>query len=448
MKKISFLFTATLLVASMVFFSCQKDDAFVNTPPEIEDQQFSINENSTNSTLVGNVEATDSDKDQTLKYYIISGNLDNAFKIDSLTGAILVNDSLALDYEKYSLYELGVKVVDSYKENLSTCAKITINIYDVYENNKPHICDQNFIVDENKPNGTIVGNVIATDDDLSQTLTYSIISDNLNDAFIINPSTGIITVNNYTVLDYEALQFIELQVKVQDSYAISLSDTAVITINILDIEEISIPQDGLVAYYPFNGNANDESGSAHNGTVYGATLSTDRHHKASSAYEFDGINDYINTLTTFDYQYRTISLWVKPYEINGTYLNKGAVLIQDSYENSYGLVTVLFGDGLLAMNAGGASSTDLYLNNSISEDRWYHLVLVRNGAQLLYYINGDLLYSGVSGSLGSTSNPNPLMLFGVGRTTTIQFFSGKIDDVAIYNRALSASEINTIYGVK
>ncbi|MBI4688657.1 MAG: hypothetical protein HY754_00055 [Nitrospirae bacterium] len=51
--------------------------------------------------------------------------------------------------------------------------------------------------------------------------------------------------------------------------------------------------DGLVAYYPFNRNANDESGNGYNGTVSGATLTSDRNGNANSAYRFDGVNDYI-----------------------------------------------------------------------------------------------------------------------------------------------------------
>ena len=55
----------------------------------------------------------------------------------------------------------------------------------------------------------------------------------------------------------------------------------------------AITTEGLVAYYPFNGNANDESTDGHDGTVYGATLTTDRFGNSNSAYSFDGINDYI-----------------------------------------------------------------------------------------------------------------------------------------------------------
>ena len=65
-----------------------------------------------------------------------------------------------------------------------------------------------------------------------------------------------------------------------------------------------VPTNGLVGWWPFNGNANDESGNANNGTVNGATLTTDRFGDSSSAYDFDG-NDLIDINSLFDYQERT-----------------------------------------------------------------------------------------------------------------------------------------------
>ena len=62
--------------------------------------------------------------------------------------------------------------------------------------------------------------------------------------------------------------------------------------------EVTFAQDdlnsGLAAYYPYNGNANDESGNGNHGTVFGASLTTDRSGNADSAYSFDGVNDYID----------------------------------------------------------------------------------------------------------------------------------------------------------
>lgn len=423
-------------------------DAFKNNKPVITNQSFSIDENKPNASIVGTVIATDPDTNQKLKFSILSGNLENAFRIDSLTGVIKVNNSSTLDYEKIRSLDLSIEVSDNYEDKLSATAKITINLRDIFENRPPIINNQNFSVDENKSNGAYLGTVLASDNDLGQTLTFSIISGNINNAFGIEVSTGKLNVNNTNALNYEAIQSFSLQVKVSDSYSASLSDTAIITVKVQDVEEITIPQNGLVAYYPFNGNANDESGNSHNGTIYGASLSTDRHHKANSAYEFDGINDYINTFSTFDYQFRTVSFWVNPYDIHGTGADRDIALIQDSYLNAYGSIIVFFGDSNLSMNAGGTAVVDQYYHSNISENRWYHLALVRNGTQALLYINGDLVSTGISGAMGSISNPNPFLIFGSGRTTTINFFSGKIDEIAVYNRALSASEINTIYGVK
>ena len=67
--------------------------------------------------------------------------------------------------------------------------------------------------------------------------------------------------------------------------------------------------DGLVAYYPFNGNANDESGNGNNGTVNGATLTTDRFGKVNSAYSFDGSCYIKGAANKFPTGERTISLW-------------------------------------------------------------------------------------------------------------------------------------------
>ncbi|MEM6264536.1 MAG: hypothetical protein AAGI38_18630 [Bacteroidota bacterium] len=71
---------------------------------------------------------------------------------------------------------------------------------------------------------------------------------------------------------------------------------------------------GLVAYYPFNGDALDQSGRNNHGTVLGATLTTDRKGKPNSAYAFDGEDDYIDFGDSADFRFSTdfsISLWIE-----------------------------------------------------------------------------------------------------------------------------------------
>jgi len=66
-----------------------------------------------------------------------------------------------------------------------------------------------------------------------------------------------------------------------------------LTLSLSELAHAQIPTSGLVAYWPFNGNANDESGNKNDGIVYGASLTSDRFGNMNSAYNFDGINDYI-----------------------------------------------------------------------------------------------------------------------------------------------------------
>jgi hypothetical protein len=95
-----------------------------------------------------------------------------------------------------------------------------------------------------------------------------------------------------------------------------------------------VPSNGLVGYWPFNGNANDESGNGNNGTVNGATLTTDRFGNANSAYSFDGLNDYIDcgnstsvsTPTNF-----TFSVWINPLFSRSQRLGTTFALIPHKY---------------------------------------------------------------------------------------------------------------------
>ena len=84
-------------------------------------------------------------------------------------------------------------------------------------NNAPIIANQIFSINENSANGSMVGIVIATDPDAGQTLTYSIISGNTNNAFAINSSTGALSVNNSVALNYETITSFGLTVRAQDN---------------------------------------------------------------------------------------------------------------------------------------------------------------------------------------------------------------------------------------
>ena len=89
---------------------------------------FSIAENSSTSSSVGSVSATDPDVGQTISYQILSGNTDNVFAISSTSGAITVANSSLLNYDTHSSYSLVVEASDNGETPLTTTASVTVNI--------------------------------------------------------------------------------------------------------------------------------------------------------------------------------------------------------------------------------------------------------------------------------------------------------------------------------
>ncbi len=219
------------------------DSGQTNSSPVILNQAFSLDENSSNGTVVGTVIATDPDAGQTLTYSIQDGNILDAFQINSSTGVLTVNNSEALDFEIRPVFSLTVMVQDNGIGYLTDQAIVTVNLNDVNEN--PNIEDQSFAIDENSANASAVGSVVASDPDNGQALTYSIISGNTDNAFEIGSTSGELTVANSSALNFEDTPVFMLTVKVEDDGTGNLSDQATITVNLTDVNEppVMLPQD-------------------------------------------------------------------------------------------------------------------------------------------------------------------------------------------------------------
>jgi predicted outer membrane repeat protein len=207
----------------------------VNESPDLRDQTFAVPENSANGTVVGTVVASDPDHGQTLTYSIVSQHVPGAFAINPVTGLITVANGSLLNFESRTSIEIGVWVDDDGTPVLSSVAPITIQILDV--NEAPTASNGSFTVQENRPNGTVIGTVSASDPDAGQTLQYQIIGSTLPGAFTINPATGEITVANGSLLNYESATSATLTVQITDSGTPALSTTAVITVSITNANE-------------------------------------------------------------------------------------------------------------------------------------------------------------------------------------------------------------------
>jgi len=213
----------------------------------------------------------------------------------------------------------------------------------------------------------------------------------------------------------------------------------------------------MVAYYPFNGNAIDVSGNAHNGTVYGATSTTDRFGDSDAAFDFDGTDDYIELSdeAAFDFTEYTISFWTRI-----TTLPTVPGPTTPGYYCAVSKAGVNLGNYTIRLyKYGGASYCNLSVahgtnmgnwntlcNENIYLDTYYHIVVTLSDEVRCYY-NG-VLYS------TSSSMPDPIQTDGnvfIGKfdsATDPFYFNGIIDDVRFYSRALTAQEIEDLYQVE
>jgi hypothetical protein len=203
---------------------------------------------------------------------------------------------------------------------------------------------------------------------------------------------------------------------------------------------------GLVAYYPFSGNANDASGHGYNGTVYGAKLTKDRFNKLNSAYLFSGLSDALGTsvitdnsiqVTNFNYSFGnkiSISLWVNMANTVGDFLNRRVDNAIDFDCTQYN--TSIYGHfGAVGYTNG---------TKTVSLNTWHNYIYVYDGTALKLYLDG-ILDAQIPAS-GNISNYTSVLNIGKyvyhGGSTYYQFYNGKLDEIRFYNRQLTTTEIS------
>lgn len=209
----------------------------------------------------------------------------------------------------------------------------------------------------------------------------------------------------------------------------------------------NVPTGGLVGYWPFNGNANDISGNGNNGTVTNATLTGDRFGYANAAYNYAGnANIVANLSTSLDTNW-TVSGWY--YKTGNTNYNAEYFLSFGNSPNGNGLG---FGGSYNLCEPGyfslydGAGSGPCFTGDNLLDTNlhvvygnWQHMVIVKSGSTYSIYTNSVLQASGTMSSV----SVNQLV---IGMRADNQFnFNGYIDDIGIWNRVLTASEIDTLY---
>ena len=213
-----------------------------------------------------------------------------------------------------------------------------------------------------------------------------------------------------------------------------------------------IPTDGLIAFYPFDGNAHDESGNEHNGIITGATFTEDRTGLSNAAIEFLGstvpgtnrtqvaVDNHVlipNFNDPFD-DGLSISLWVLEYPTSES------AFLQRRDNNNIDFVFSTNTDDQLYVHLG---FTDFNSIDILENEQWTHVTATYDEQKVRLFKNGVLIEE--QEAMQSINHFSDDLFIGkyiyYGGLTHHFFFNGKQDDLGIWNRALSQEEISAIY---
>lgn len=206
--------------------------------------------------------------------------------------------------------------------------------------------------------------------------------------------------------------------------------------------DAQIPTDSLVGYWPFNGNANDESGNNLHGTVNGAILTSDRFGNENSAYQFDGTDDYIevqpsaNIDSTINHDF-SISVWSYSNYLDG---KDRLINISNKTDNvNYDLFASP--ENKMGFTNWGGSGIYMCAPMEIPLHQWIHTVITLNSNNGIVemYING--LFMNADTTLNFTIPVQPFITIGKTVHPSDWVFDGVLDDFRLYNKVLSQQEI-------
>jgi hypothetical protein len=183
-----------------------------------------------------------------------------------------------------------------------------------------------------------------------------------------------------------------------------------------------------------SGTAVDYSGWDNNGTLLGNPKWVDG--AQGGALEFDGMDDAVDTGYVTDLATWTVCTWVISPQPPAATAATGPVHREKNFQIDWNHGTAEF-RGAAAMCIGGTWYSASFGN--LLGDTWYHLTATYDGKQLLTYVNGELMATN-TGPEGPTDAEMGTLTFGK-HSTAAQFFAGSVDDIRLYDRALTQDEV-------
>ena len=327
------------------------------------------------------------------------------------------------------------------------------------ESLKPTIANQLFSIDENPNSNAFVGIASAMNNDsiyksayinkfksltkayndllVSNKLRFEILGGNDGNAFKIDPINGTIKVNDSSAINYEARNDFRLQVRIYDITNQNLCDTSDIEISINDVKA---PVNGLVSHFPFSQTLTDVIGGK-NGKGKNIGYFTDRYYNINEVVDFVGFQSYVTLDSSYDFADRTISLW---FSIVDTGKHQQII-----YSSDYDLLN---NQGVIVSVVNSSNTIELQIQAGDATqkvpttlDEWHLVSIVSQTGQALFYFDGKLVSAKTVSSKQVLVGGNQHATLGVGPSLNSNFFSGRIDDLYIYNRVLTDKEINILF---
>lgn len=206
---------------------------------------------------------------------------------------------------------------------------------------------------------------------------------------------------------------------------------------------------GAVACYPFEGNTNDASGNNFNGTLHGATLATGRKGNANGSYHFGGYKngnpDYIELPTLQNINNTeeiSISMWLKVDSTIQTGGTPFTMMPDDASDRLNAHINYL--PFQLVWDNGDISGSGRVFQYRTNSFIWNHYVFIKSATnnKMQVYLNNVLVINENKHDDISNKNKNIRLGGGAGNTN---YFAGWMDDVKIFNKALNATEVNTLF---
>lgn len=210
-------------------------------------------------------------------------------------------------------------------------------------------------------------------------------------------------------------------------------------------------QTGLVGHWTFDGkdmysNVADVSGNGNSGVLQSFTSTTTAIGKIGQALRFDGVNDYVDinaTVGNFGTSDFSVSAWIKTTSDDGYIISKRAICGVGSFWNlRAGDGNSLFGVLVAEIYDAGGTSITVGGTRTIKDNQWHHVATVRSGTTVTIYVDGTADGSGSDAVVANLSNAANLQF---SNNPCVIPFSGSLDDVRMYSKALSLAEIKQLY---